>query len=117
MNEEHFKLINNFLNSFVNNAFLTENHKFLEFRQTSVLTFGYPGFQKKKRFCDELIFKTRVKANVHPLRFWLRLILVTYVLEKPKKGKTMKLYTECMNKWQTQMCQKFENTSTGGVLT
>ena len=87
MNEEHFKLINKLLNFLVNNAFLTENHKFLEFRQTSVLTFGYPGFQKKKQFCDELIFKTRVKVNVLPLRFWLRLILVTYVLEKRKKVK------------------------------
>ena len=45
MNEEHFKLINEFLNFLVNNAFLTENHKFLEFHQT----FGYPGFQKKKK--------------------------------------------------------------------
>ena len=80
INEEHFKLINEFLIVLVNNAFLTENHKFLEFRQTSVLTFGYPGFQKKKRFYDELIFKTRVKVNVHPLRFWLRLILVVTVL-------------------------------------
>ena len=76
MNEEHFKLINEFLNVLVNKAFLTENHKFLEFRQT----FGCPGFQKKKRFCEELIFKTRVKVNVHPLRFWLRLILVVTVL-------------------------------------
>ena len=80
MNEEHFKLINEFLNFSVNNAFLTENHKFLEFCQTSVLTFGCPGFQKKKRSCDELIFKTMVNVNVHPLRFWLRLILVVIVL-------------------------------------
>ena len=80
MNEEHFKLINEFLNFLVNNAFLTENHKFLEFRQTSVLIFGYLDSQKKKRFCDELIFKTRVKVNVHPLTFWLRLILVVTVL-------------------------------------
>ena len=35
-------------------------------------------FSEKKRFC-ELIFKTRVKVNVHPLRFWLRLILVVTV--------------------------------------
>ena len=51
------------------------NHK-LEFCQTSFLTVGYPGFQKKERFCDKLIFKTRAKVNVHRLRFWLRLILV-----------------------------------------
>ena len=121
MNEEHFKLINEFLNFLVNNAFLTENHKFLEIRQTSLLTFGYPGFQKKKRFCDELIFKTRVKVNVHPLRFWLRLILVVTVLwrvlEKLKKAKQWNFYTECMNKWPIQVCQKFEITSTGGVPT
>ena len=80
MNQEHFKLKNEFLNFMVNNAFLTGNHNFLEFRQTSVLISEYPGFQKKKRFCDELIFKTRVKVNVHPLRFWLRLILVVTVL-------------------------------------
>ena len=57
--------MNEILNFLVNNAFLTENHKFLEFRQTSVLMFGYPGFPKKKRFCDKLTFKTRVKVNVH----------------------------------------------------
>ena len=76
MNEEHLKLINEFLNFLVKNAFLTENHKYLEFRQT----FGYPGFQKKKRFSDELIFKTKVKVNVHPLRLWLRLILMVTIL-------------------------------------
>ena len=47
--------------------FLIENHKFLEFCQTSILTFGSVGFQKKKRFCDELIFKTKVKVNVHQI--------------------------------------------------
>ena len=57
-------MINDVLNVLVNYALLTENHKFLEYRQTSVLTFGYPGFQKKKRFCDKLIFKTRVKILV-----------------------------------------------------
>ena len=57
-------MINDVLNVLVNYALLTENHKFLEYRQTSVLTFGYPGFQKKKRFCDKLIFKTRVKIFV-----------------------------------------------------
>ena len=77
--KEHFKLINEFLN-FLMIAFLRENHKFLEFCQTFMLTFGYPGFQKKKRFYDKLIFKTRVKVNVHPLRFWLRLILVVTLL-------------------------------------
>ena len=102
INEEHFKLINEFLTYLVNNAFLT-----------SVLTFGYPGFQKKKRFCDKLIFKSRVKVNVHLLRFWL---LLTLVLEKRKKVKLWNVYTECMSKWPTQMCQKFENTSTWGVL-
>ena len=90
MNEDYFKLINEFLNFLVNNAFLKENHKLFEFRQPSVLTFGYPGFQKKKRFCDELILKTRVKVNVHPLRFWLRLILVVTLRIFWKKRKRVK---------------------------
>ena len=41
----------------------------------------------------------------------------TCVLEKRKKVKQWNFSTECMNKWPKQVCQKFENTSTGGVLT
>ena len=61
----------------VNYAFLTENHKFLEFRQTFILTFGYPDFQKKKRFCDKLIFKTRVKVNVHQVGPLTQILVTT----------------------------------------
>ena len=62
---------------FVKNAFLTENHKFLEFRQTSILTSRYPGFQKKKQFCDKLTLKIRVKVNVHPLSSPTRILVTT----------------------------------------
>ena len=86
MTEEHFQLMNGVLNFLVNYAFLTENHKFLEIRQTSVLTFGYPGFQKKKRFCDKLIFKTRVKVNVHQVGP-LTQILVTSKGDRTKSKK------------------------------
>ena len=86
MNEKHFTLINEFLNFLVNNAFLTENHKFLEFRQTSVLTFVYPGFQKKKRFCDELVFETRVTQILVTTNFSGNRT-PTHVLEKRKKVK------------------------------
>ena len=41
--------MNELLNVLVNNAFLTENHKFLELRQTSVLIFGYPGFRQLRK--------------------------------------------------------------------
>ena len=84
----------------MNNACLTENHKFLEFRQTSVLTFGYPGFQKKKRFCDKLIFKTRVKINVHPVGLATQILVttnvrgnrtLTHVLEKRENDETFTL--------------------------
>ena len=78
--------MNEVLNFLVNYVFLTENHKFLEFRQTSVLTFGYPGFQKKKRFCDKLIFKTRVKVNVHQ-EGSLTQILVTTKGDRTKSKK------------------------------
>ena len=80
----------------MNYAFLTENHKFLEFRQTSILTFGYPGFHKKKRFCDKLIFKTRVKINVHQVGPSTQIFVttnfranrtLTHFLEKRKEGK------------------------------
>ena len=40
--------MNEVLNFLVNYAFLTENHKFLEFRQTSILTFGHPAFLEKE---------------------------------------------------------------------
>ena len=79
------------------NAFLTEKHEFLEFRQTSMLTFGYPGFQKKKRFREKMILKIGIKVNVHPLSPPTRILVtttfrgirtLTHVLEK---GKTMKL--------------------------
>ena len=126
MNEEHFELINDFFNFWVNYAFLTENHKFLEFRQTSILTFGYPGFHKKRRFCDKRIFKTWVKVNVHQVGPPTQILVttnfrgnrtLTHILEKPKVRKRWNVYTECMNKWPTQVCQTFESTSTGGVLT
>ena len=147
----------------MNYAFLTKNHKFLEFSQTSILTFGYPGFQKKKRFCDKPIFKTRVKVNVHQVgpptqilvttkddrtkskkwptdlpvtptvsepcvvftcHFWDLVRsdrtksgrttrpnfrcnrTLTHVLEKRKEGKRWNFYTECMNKWPTQVCAR-----------
>ena len=105
---------------------LTENHKFLEFRKISVLTFGYPGFQKKKWFCDKPVFKTRVKVNVHqvgpPTQIFVTTNFrgnhtLTHVLEIRKAGKWWNFYSECMNKWPTQVCQTFENNSTGGVLT
>ena len=50
------------------NVFLTKISEFLEFRQTSVLIVGYPGFQKKKQqFCDKLILNIKVKVNVNRL--------------------------------------------------
>ena len=85
-----------FFNYLGNYALLTENHTFLEFHQTSILTFGYPGFQKKKRFCDKLIFETRVKVNVHqvgpPTQIFVTTnfrgnSILTHVLEKRKDGK------------------------------
>ena len=91
MNEDHFK---------VKNVFLTKIYKFLEFRQISILTLGYPGFQKKKCFCDKPILKTRVKVNMHPLspptripvtiKFWGIRTLNT-CSEKMERGNTMKL--------------------------
>ena len=87
MNEKHFRLINEFLNFFVNNALLTENHKFLEFRQTSVLTFGYPGFQKKKRFCDELVKGKRAPTQILVTTNFSGNSTPTHILEKRKKVK------------------------------
>ena len=92
MNEEQFKLKKEFSKFLLKNAFLTENHKFLEFRQTSILTFGYPGFQKKKRFCDKLILKTRVNGKRAPTRIlvtttFIGILTLTHVLENWKKGK------------------------------
>ena len=79
--------MNEVFNFLVNYAFLTENHNFLEFRQTSILTFGYPGFQKKKRFCDKMIFfKTRVMVNVHQIGP-LTQILVTTKGDRTKSKK------------------------------
>ena len=57
------------------NVFLTKYNKFLEFCQTSILTVGYLGFQKKKRFCDELILNTKVQVNVHPLSTPTRILI------------------------------------------
>ena len=53
-----------FLKLLVKTEFLTKNHEFLK---TSILPFGYPGFQKKKHFSNELILKPRVKVNMQPL--------------------------------------------------
>ena len=98
--------LNDFLNFLVNYAFLTENHKFLEFRQTSILTFGYPGFQKKKRFCDKLIFKTTVKVNVHQVGPPTQILgttnfrgnrTLTHVLEKNGKRENGETFT--LNAW------------------
>ena len=100
MNEDHFKLKNKFSIFLVKNVFLTKIHKFLEFHQISILTLGYPGFQKKKCFCDKPILKTRVKVNMHPLspptripvtiKFWGIHTLNT-CSEKMERGNTMKL--------------------------
>ena len=104
LNEEHLKLKNEFsiffffffFFFFVKNIFLTENHTFREFLQTSRLTYGYPGFQKKKRFCDEMILKTRVKVNVQPLGPSTRILVTTNfrgirtLTQFLEKGKTMK---------------------------
>ena len=68
----------------------------MEFRQTSVLTFRYPDFQKKKRFCDKLIFKTRIMVNVHQVGPPSQILVttnfrgnrtLTHVLEKRIEGK------------------------------
>ena len=61
---------------FGENAFLTKNHKFLEFLKTSNLSIGYQAFQKIKRLCNKLTLKTRVKVEgthyTHPLCFLIR---------------------------------------------
>ena len=67
MKDEHFKLKNKFSKFLVKIEFLTKNHEFREFLKTSVLSFGYPDFQKRKHFCNILILKTRITVNMQPL--------------------------------------------------
>ena len=76
----------------MNYAVLTENHKFLEFRQTSVLTSVF----RHRNNCDKLIFNTRVKVNVQQVGPPTQILVttnfrgnrtLTHVLEQRKEGK------------------------------
>ena len=60
--------------------FLTKNREILEFLKISILSLGYPGFQKRKRFfffCSKLILQARVKEYVQPLSPPTRFLVTT----------------------------------------
>ena len=87
MNEEVLATNNTFSTVLVNDALLAKHHIFLK---ASVLSLGYPDFQKSKRFCNKLIFGTSVKLKVYPLKipnlFHFRgSRVLTHVLKKCKE--------------------------------
>ena len=81
MNKEHLKLKNEISIFFLcKHAFLTENHTCLEILKTSILSFGYPGFQKY------------LEEEVHPISPRTLFLVTTNVRGNPVLTQVSKKY-------------------------